>query len=439
MEIGSEKRAGPKRIGELLVSANIVRPESILQGLKESKASNRPLGRVLMGMGVLKERDLEAALELQSLLREGLVSNQFGIRALNLAIRSDIPLAEGFRKLGWQPPERPPASTNELAQLLLDAQLVPRKQMDEALARSTSAKIPLGRCLVLNRIISSSLLSSALTAQVMLRDEKITRTQAIAALKAAFRKQQPLEQSLQESGEVSLSEPGLKVGDLLTAAGLVTEGDKMSAIEQGLVNELPVGQVLLRQGRISQSVLDDALKIQQLVNMKTVTSHQGTELLRTAHARGVSVEAIMAEWQAKQREIERAFKSTALLEKAGILTAGEVGRAQAKTVQHRMVVLDLLRTSGRLPAQLLDAAMRADSLVDNQVIDSEQAVAVLIYCQKHNVDFHHALQNTPWDSHRGPTPESSAPQPQTSSATQEQNSTWSNSPWSKAKRNTGEN
>src|SRR5277367_5310069 len=107
MEIANERRTGPKRIGELLVSANIVRPEALLHALKEAKASSRPIGRVLMTMGVLKERDLEAALELQSMLREGLVTNQFGIRALNLAIKSDISLTDSFLKLGWQPPERP--------------------------------------------------------------------------------------------------------------------------------------------------------------------------------------------------------------------------------------------------------------------------------------------------------------------------------------------
>jgi hypothetical protein len=123
----------------------------------------------------------------------------------------------------------------------------------------------------------------------------------------------------------------------------------------------------------------------------------------------------------------------------------------------------LLKTSGRLPQNLLDAAIRADSLVDNQVIDTEQALAVLIYCQKHNVDFHHALQKTPWDSQRAQTsedaapqqkrepqpqetqpqpqpqePPQSTPQPQTS-VTQDQDSSLLNSLWSKVKRKTGEN
>jgi hypothetical protein len=435
MEIANERRTGPKRIGELLVSANIVRPEALLHALKESKASSRPIGRVLMTMGVLKERDLEAALELQSMLREGLVSNQFGIRALNLAIRTDISLTDSFLKLGWQPPERAAATTNELAQMFLDAQIVPRKQMEEALARSTTAKIPLGRCLVLSRAISTSLLSSALTAQVMLRDGKITREQAIAGLKAAFRKQQPIEQSLTESGAWEGNSQALRIGDLLTSAGLVTEGDKMSAIEQGLQSQQPIGQVLLRQGLLSQALLNDTLKVQQLVNSGQITPQQGTDLLRDSHARGIAVETIMAEWQTKEREVERAFKGIALLEKAGILSEAEVGRMQAKTVHHKTVVLELLRKSGRLSQQLLDAAMQADGLVEDQIIGVDQAIAVLMHCQKFGIEFHSALQNAPWEDRPPPPAQGAGPEsePQPSQAAEEEQS-WLNNLWSKVKR-----
>jgi len=388
-----------------------------------------------MTMGILKERDLEAALELQSMLRDGLVSNQFGIRALNLAIRSNISLTESFVKLGWQPPARPPATTNELAQMFLDAQIVPRKQMDEALARSTTAKMPLGRCLVLSRAISTSLLSSALTAQVMLRDGLITREQAVAALKAAFRKQQTLEQSLQESGTLDKAPQDLRIGELLTSAGLVTEGDKMSAIEQGLVSKLPIGQVLLRQGLISQALLNDTLKVQELVNNNVISPQQATELLRDSHARGMAVEAIMAEWQNREREVERAFKSIIFLEKAGILSEAEVGRLQAKTVHHKTVVLDLLKKSGRLPESLLNAAVQADSLVEEKIIGPEQAIAVLLHCQKFGVDFHNALQNTPWEDRSAPAPpETAPPEPQATSPPEAGRDSWLDNLWSKVKR-----
>src|SRR5271155_223184 len=151
METAKDRRAGPKRIGELLVSANILKPEVVHEALQVAKTTKRPLGRVLMSLGALNEKELEAALELQTLLREGLISNEFGLRALNLAVKKELPLAESFKRLGWSPPARPHVVANELADLLLEAEIVAKSQMDQALAQSVSNKIPLGRCLVLTK------------------------------------------------------------------------------------------------------------------------------------------------------------------------------------------------------------------------------------------------------------------------------------------------
>ncbi|MFN8552140.1 MAG: hypothetical protein U0103_11670 [Candidatus Obscuribacterales bacterium] len=72
MEIAGTTEAGPKRIGELLVAANVIKPEVLLEALQVAKKSATPLGRVLMGIGeVDRTRFTNPAIEIQSLLREG--------------------------------------------------------------------------------------------------------------------------------------------------------------------------------------------------------------------------------------------------------------------------------------------------------------------------------------------------------------------------------
>src|SRR5262249_20184118 len=155
-------------------------------------------------------------------------------------VKSCITVDAAFQKLGWSPPEKHGVPATELGELLMEAGIVTPKVMEDAIRQSQDNNLPLGRCLVLARSISQNLLASALTAQVLLRDGKITKDQAIMGLKAASRKQQTLEASLQEFG-VYRPDQGIRVGDLLSSAGLVTEGDKISAVEMGLVNEKPVG------------------------------------------------------------------------------------------------------------------------------------------------------------------------------------------------------
>jgi len=428
METAKDRRAGPKRIGELLVSANILKPEVVHEALQVAKTTKRPLGRVLMSLGALNEKELEAALELQTLLREGLISNEFGLRALNLAVKKELPLAESFKRLGWSPPARPHVVANELADLLLEAEIVAKSQMDQALAQSVSNKIPLGRCLVLTKALSSALLSSALTAQVLVREGKITKDQAIAGLKAASKKQEPIEKSLEETAAIQEDRGTIRIGDLLDSAGLVSEGDKVSAVELGLHTHERVGQIFLKQGLISDAILNDTLKLQELVNKNLISPEQATEILKDSHSRGIPIEELLADFKTSRHNAEQAYKSIGLLIKASILKPTEVPTGHSLTLEEKGAVLDSLTDSGSLSAKLLEAAIQAQNLVDEEIISIDQATAVLLYCQRTGADFHAALQSTPWEEGS-----SSAPLAQPPSPSSDPKETWMNNVWSKRK------
>lgn len=408
MEITKDRRAGPKRIGELLVAANIVKPEVLLEALQVAKKSNTPLGRVLMSIGELNEQSLANAIEVQQLLREGVISAEFGIRALNVSIKGNMPLEESFRRLGWRPPERETMPSNELGDLLLEAGVVGRERLEEAVRQSQENNLPLGRCLVLARALSSSLLASALTAQVMVRDGKITKEQAVSGLKAAFRKAQSLEQSLQEVGAYRPVQDNIKVGDLLSSAGIVTEGDKISAIELGLVQEQPVGQVLIQTGMITDSVLQESLKLQQMVARGEISGIQAAEVLRQAHSKGLSVEGVLAERASKQEQIEKANNVIELLQQSGILNGENMAKAHGVSKQLNVSIGEVLLSTGILDQKMLQAAVQSQELVKDGILQTDQVTKVLQYCHKTGVDFHEALKDVAWDAPTDPsTPQSS--------------------------------
>jgi hypothetical protein len=428
METAKDRRTGPKRIGELLVSANILKPEVLHEALQVAKLSQRPLGRVLMSLGALNEKELEAALELQMLLREGLISNEFGLRALNLAVKKELPLSESFRRLGWSPPPRPHVVANELADLLLAAEIVDKSQLEQALAQSVSNKTPLGRCLVLANAISSGILSSALTAQVLVREGKITKDQAIAGLKAASKKQEAIEKPLEAIATIPEDRGTIRIGDLLDSAGLVSEGDKVSAVEIGLHTHERIGQIFLKQGLISDEILNDTLKLQELVNKNWISADQATEILKDSHSKGIPIDELLADFKTSRHNTEQAYKSTGLLIKASILKPASVPTGHSLTLEEKGAVLDSLTDSGSLSAKLLEAAIQAQNLVDDEIISSDQATAVLLYCQRTGVDFHTALQSTPWEEGSSSAPLSQPPPPSS-----DPKETWMNNVWSKLK------
>ncbi len=394
------EKKGPKRIGELLVAANIIKADVLAQALKIAKESKSPIGRTLMSMGKLSQEELEAAIELQGWLREGVISTEFGIRALNVAIKGKISLEQSFSKLGWQPPNREDTPKSELAELILEAGILNFQILDDAVRDSQQNQMTLGRYLVFNNIVSSRLLSSVLTAQVFLRDGKITREQAVLGLRAASHKQQSIEQSLKESGAYHVDAINVRIGDLLTAAGLISEEDKVSAVELGLAQQKPVGEILVAAHMIAEPILEETLKLQKLVNARSISVEEAAKSLKEAHMRGIQIPKPRPELTLLNSEIEDVTEVIEFLGQIGILSKEQIVQANYEKQQKGLTLSEALISSGVLNATLITAGHLAKNLINGEIIDSEQATAILHHCSKENSEFHQALLKVPWLGHR---------------------------------------
>lgn len=397
MESGKDKKTVPKRIGELLVAANVIRTDKLLEALQVSKTTKSPIGRTLMSMGQLTEQDLQAAIELQALLRAGLISTEFGIRALNVAVKNRVSLQQAFVKLGWRPPLQDAIPTSELGELLLEAGIVSPRSLEDAVKHSKEHGLPLGRCLVVNKALSAQILSSVLTAQVLLRDGKINKDQAVAGLKASSAKQQTIEQALKEAGAYEDDQVGVKLGELLCAAGFISESDKTSAVELGLEKKIPIGQVLVESGIIPLTVLEDCLKLQKSIASQSLTLEKAVEILKESQVRRVSVDKVSKEKKGKEAVIKRANQMLDFLLAANLLNSEQITAAQNATSISGASIGEVLLEAGLLDDSILDAATQAKKLVDDKIIDVDQAVATLWYCIKEKVEFHRALEEAPWD------------------------------------------
>lgn len=401
MEI-TGRRSSPKRIGELLVAANIIRQEVLLEALKVSKTSQTPLGRVLMSIGELSEYDVEVALYVQSLIRQNTISAEFGVKAINVCIKGRIPLDDAFKRLGWTPPEttdEQKASAGELGELLVQSGLLDRSMLEQAQWQGQENNLPLGRCLVLNRMITSVLLQSALTAQVLIRDGKITEEQAIAGLKKAVAKHQSLEQSLVDTGAFRTSgKDTIKLGDLVTQAGLVTEGDKISAIEIGLSEHQKIGEVFVQTGMISPEVVDESLRLQEMVTTGALSGLQAADILRQAHSRHVSIDTIIEERSSRQDDIAKVNTVMEILLQSGALSGDNFNRAQSLARQLNVSMAEIIVTKEMIDKRLINAALQAQSFVAEGILKPVQCAAAVKMCQQTGLELHEVLKDLPPDA-----------------------------------------
>lgn len=399
MEIQKERRGGPKRIGELLVAAGIIRQEVLMEALQIAKKSSTPVGRVLMTIGELSERNLLVAIEVQSMIRDQLISPEFGIRALNQCARTQVPLEETFRRLGWTPPaERTTNTTNELGRLLIDAGIITEAVLEQGLRQSVENDLPLGRCLVLSRVITANFLASALTAQVLFRDGKISYDQAINGLRASAKKAQPIEDSLQESGAYASDKGKVKVGDLLAQAGIVSEADKATAVERGLSDGMPVGEVFVQSGMISPSVLDESLKLQEMVNNGQMSSLQAAAILNQANARNVPMEAVIQEKSNSKDEVAKVNKVIYLVRKAELLNRDEWKKMEILASQMNVTYGEVIYSRDLLPRKLLEAVFQGQKLIEDDLITESHLIKVLRAVRDTKVEFSTALKTVSPDA-----------------------------------------
>lgn len=313
------------RIGEFLVSAHVINETALATALQTARQSSLPIGRTLMDMGELTEVDLYKAIELQAWLRQQIISKESSIAALNMAVTNNISVSEACLKLGFPTPPSKNAPPNQLADLLCQANLVDDKAMAIAWEQSRQNNIPIGRSLVLTQAISLPLLAQALTALILVRDGKITQNEAIAALKKVALKQQGIIEppAIKNTEPITLpqptrptslstniesnkpSAPTMKVGELLNSAGLISEIDQMTAVEKGLENRKPVGQVLIEAGRLTNSQLMDSLRLQEMVFAKKLTGAQAVAILKEASERAVSIDIVLSERKIKAKESKK--------------------------------------------------------------------------------------------------------------------------------------
>ena len=172
------------------------------------------------------------------------------VEAVSKAIGERINLEEALEQLGWRTDYR--IVVGRLCQLLIESGSVSEADINNAVEASAASGLPLGRVLVVRRVVPETLVYAALTGQVLIKEGKITSDQAIAGLKLATKDRIGIEVALTRLGAIPATRTDpIRLGELLSAAGLVSEIDLLSAVEKGMGHEMPIGQVLLKHGSSS--------------------------------------------------------------------------------------------------------------------------------------------------------------------------------------------
>ena len=311
-------------IGEILVRAGLITPRQLETAVEEAGTRARLLGKTLVNHGVLSPDTLRAALEAQSVLRDGVVDSFKAFKALSIAAASCVDFATALAQVSPVPASNDPLKkkepTSKLGELLLAADVLDAKTLQTAQQQVLATGEPLGVILVSGGHLTESFLDAALELQVRVRDGMFSREQAIFALKQDPRKLLAMiaPHMMADEIEAKKAKAAIRVGELLVRAGIISNANVNQALELSLAQGQQIGEMLVSRGFISKSLLDATLSLQQMATLGHLTTGEATACLIKVNSTNKSV-------------AECILELNGLKSKPGVRQAQKLGRRASQT------------------------------------------------------------------------------------------------------------
>lgn len=340
------------KVGELLVLTGVVSSGDITEAIQVSKRLQMPIGRVLTMSGCVSEEILQATLECQPLVREGLVPVDSAISALKEVYEKGTSLEQALETVDCHLTHGSGGSAN-LADLLVDSNIVSQQQMDQALRVSFESGMPLGSALVLQGALSAAFFPSILSVQEQLKDSQVSRDEATEALKSAFLVWLKAEESLRNERTID-AEPGLPL-----------------AFERRLE-----GQAVHEKGESEPEPLlklpNRSDEIQAVPSTESQSSQPGDE---------------------RRNEQASTFRVLDLLKMSGYVKQGDLQRKYEELLEDSMRSAFFFCDLGLIDERTRRNAARCHSLLRRGKISEKQAVFALKQCQTNDLELRDVLRS----------------------------------------------
>jgi tetratricopeptide (TPR) repeat protein len=270
-------------IGEILVRAGLVNQSQMDEAVKEAGTRARLLGKTLVSRGVVSQANLRAALEAQSLLRDGVIDSFKAFKALSIAASNGLTFEQALAEMVPKNSQKrsPAERTSKLGELLLAAGVLDEEVLEKAQKKGMATGEPLGVVLVSEGLLNESFLDAALELQVRVRDGMFSREQAIFALQQDPRKLLDMiaPHMMADEAHAKKAKAAIRLGELLVRAGIISNADVNQALELSLAHGHQIGEMLVARGFITRPLLDATLSLQQMTTQAHLTTGEATACL----------------------------------------------------------------------------------------------------------------------------------------------------------------
>lgn len=371
-------------VGELLVKSQIISQRQLDECFRQAGSKRLHLGQMLIMSGYITSRELAAAVDCQAALRETDVDPELAIKCVKVSCKTGRNFNDVVNELRAQQEQDIANEQWTLGHLLFEAEAVGQIELDAALQRSYATGIPMGRILVLNGATQDKILGKGLDLMVKVRDRLIEREEAVEALRAhvGAAPGTPMTQNL------LLPPKGkrIRLGELMVKAQVMSESDVLSAVELGLSQNVPIGQVMVEQGYIAPHLLEAALEVQEYVEQQQLSADKGVEILSQSHQSGRSINELLSQ---SELGVAVPIAGTALTFEKLLTLSRVVSQEQIQDAfdicrQTPEALAKILCLTGFIGQEVHDAVLRCHDLLNQGKLNQDDALVALDYCFSRN-------------------------------------------------------
>ncbi len=299
------------RIGILLRRFELVSEAEVNRALELADDTALPLGKILEMLDCLSPESLRSIVEIQSLLRDGLLNLKQAARVIDVVHRKHWSVNDAMILLGG---DATATRGTKLGELLQNSDVLEESTLRLALRTCSSSGIPLGRVLVLLDTLPESSVRQALQVQTGLRMGECELDESLDKLKHLPKTDPP--ESVAEIGK----EFRIKLGELLTRSNIANVAEIESAVDMATANEKLMGEVLVEFGWVEEPILQACLKVQKLVWNEQLSVAKATDILRMVHAKECTIDEALGRYSVGPTEFQKRLTLYDFLRLSGYMT-----------------------------------------------------------------------------------------------------------------------
>lgn len=383
------------------MQAEILSSDFIKDALGRFEQRGLPIGKVLVMSGYLTEAELRAALEVQSLINDGNLPLELGVTVLRVAHKEHVSLNDAFQRSGLVQPED--QETNRLGQLLVASGIVTDKDLEEALQINIRTGLPLGHAFCFRGFVSQALLYTTLLVQETIRRGALPRAEAVAALSAAAKRERTLEKLEINKGYQKLPmKQALQLGNLLVESKILVDKLLPDALVRSLQLQRPIGEILIQSHFATPEIIDAAVEMQEMIDNGCLPQTMAFEVLLNMRASETTFAQSLGQACTFRARNNQAVPLVELLASSQALSKTRLTR----DIQERLElnynqiadVSKLLLEADLVVPEVMYAAMRCIYLSDVKFINLEQSIIILEILSKTKESVDQVLHNLGWTS-----------------------------------------